>query len=135
MEKNNTLIDGADFTLQGNLNGVLIDLRYLSNVTIKNIQIIGSGVQLNSANNNTISGNLITGGIIFTASDYNNVVGNTFMGNVWGVYLFQAYNNSFYDNSFINNTNHVYDNIWGNPWLTQLNFMNSWDMAEAGLLE
>jgi parallel beta-helix repeat protein len=132
VERNNTVLDGANFTLQGILNEVLIDIRHIKNVTIKNIQIIGSGIQLLGANNNTIFRNLITGGISFLGSNYNIIVGNTFLGNVWGIYLHQSYNNSFYDNSFINNTEHVHDNIWDQPYYPWLLSINFWDNGTTG---
>jgi parallel beta-helix repeat protein len=136
VERDNIVIDGADFRIQGNGAEVGIDITYRNNVTIKNIQIIGAGIHLVGANNNTIFGNLIANnhhGIGFYGeSNYNKIIGNTLMDNERGIYFSQSYNNSIYDNSFINNTRQVYDSVWEQPWYPQLLSVNFWDNCTTG---
>lgn len=136
VERDNIVIDGADFRIQGNGAEVGIDITYRNNVTIKNIQIIGAGIHLVGANNNTIFGNLIANnhhGIGFYGeSNYNKIIGNTLMDNERGIYFSQSYNNSIYDNSFINNTRQVYDSVWEQPWYPQLLSVNFWDNGTTG---
>jgi parallel beta-helix repeat protein len=136
VERDNIIIDGADFNIQGNGAEVGIDITYRNNVTIKNIQIIGAGIHLVGANNNTIFRNLIASnhhGISFLGeSNYNKIIGNTLMDNERGVYFHQSYNNSIYDNSFINNTKQVYDSIWEQPWYPHALSVNFWDNGTTG---
>jgi len=136
VERDNILIDGADFTLQGNGAEVGIDITYRNNVTIKNIQIIGAGIHLVGANNNTIFRNLIASnhqGISFLGeSNYNKIIGNTLMDNERGIYFHQSYNNSIYGNSFVNNTKQVYDSIWEQPWYPHALSVNFWDNGTTG---
>jgi parallel beta-helix repeat protein len=136
VERDNIIIDGANFRLHGKGAEVGIDITYRNNVTIKNIQIIGAGIHLVGANNNTIFRNLIANnhhGIGFYGeSNYNKIIGNTLMDNERGIYFSQSYNNSIYDNSFINNTRQVYDIVWEQPWYPQLLSVNFWDNGTTG---
>ena len=62
IERDNIMVDGAGYTLQGTGSGTGIDLSWRSNVTIKNMEIkaFEYGILLSFAPNNTISGNKIT---------------------------------------------------------------------------
>ena len=62
IERDNIVVDGAGYTLQGTGSGYGIELSYRSNVTIKNMEIknFEIGILLSFAPNNTISGNKIT---------------------------------------------------------------------------
>jgi parallel beta-helix repeat protein len=74
IERNNTIVDGAGYTLQSSATGTGIDLSGRENVTVQNTQIkaFGYGILLGSSSNNSISGNTITnnswGGIGLDAS-------------------------------------------------------------------
>jgi parallel beta-helix repeat protein len=63
VERDNIVIDGAGFTLQGNGSHSGIEMSYRGNVTVSNIHIDSffHGVFSYNSNNNTISGNTITG--------------------------------------------------------------------------
>jgi len=91
VDRDNIVIDGAGYILQGNGSGVGIlgitgvSLDYRSNVTIKNIQIKNffSGIWLRDSSNNTISGNKIIEnhfGISISGS-FNVISGNTITNN------------------------------------------------------
>jgi parallel beta-helix repeat protein len=65
VERDNIVLDGASFTLQGNGSHAGIDMSYRVNVTVSNIYIKSffHGVFSYNSNNNTISENTITGNI------------------------------------------------------------------------
>ncbi|MDH5450690.1 MAG: right-handed parallel beta-helix repeat-containing protein [Candidatus Bathyarchaeota archaeon] len=62
VERDDIVVDGAGYTLQGTGSGTGIDLSWRSNVTIKNMEIkaFEYGILLSFAPNNMISGNKIT---------------------------------------------------------------------------
>jgi len=137
VEMDGIIIDGVDHLLQGNGTGAGISLAYRSNVTIKNIQIsdFNAGIGLYLAYNNTIFRNLLVNnlaGISLMDSNSSNITENTMMDNENGIYFFSCYNNNVHGNSFINNTLHVFDNVWNNPWLPQLLSMNFWNNGTTG---
>jgi len=107
VERDNIVVDGAGYTLQGTRSGKGIDLSGRSNVTIKNTEIksFGHGIVLDSSPNSTVSGNNIT----------NN-------GN--GTLLYNSSNNTIYHNNFVNNTRQVYDISWDYPFTPSINV---WD--------
>jgi parallel beta-helix repeat protein len=98
VDRNNIVIDGAGYILQGNGSGVGIlgitgiSLDYRSNVTIKNIQIKNFyfGIWLRDSSNNIISGNNIT--------------------NNYGITIYDSSGNTFFHNNLINNQNQIY--LW-----------------------
>ena len=97
MEKNDIVVDGASYTLQGIGNGTGIYLRKRTNVTIQNIAIknFTNGIYLKGsftqkAINNKILGNIVTDntvGILLDSSRYN-VLRNNRMSN--NTYNFKA---------------------------------------------
>jgi len=116
VERDNIVIDGAGYTLQGTgigpYNGV--DLNGRSNVTIKNIIIITFyyGIRLDNSSNNNISGNKITNnrdGIWLSSSSNNSICRNNITGNArYGIKLSSSYNNRISGNNITNNL----DGIW-----------------------
>lgn len=91
IEKNSTILDGAEHSLQGtntaSSNGIYLSGNY--NVTIKNIDIKGfeSGILLDAY------------------STYNNIIGNTVESNVYGVNCWAyADNNSIIGNNITGNS-------------------------------
>jgi parallel beta-helix repeat protein len=80
IERDNIVLDGAGFTIQGSENG--ISLTSMSNVAIQNtnIRYFPYGIWVSYSSNNSISGNNITnseyGILLDYSSNYNSVNGN-----------------------------------------------------------
>ena len=122
VQRDNIVLDGADYILQGTGSGRGIDLSWRSNVTIKNMKIrdfyygikLSSswsnsisgnnianndyGIRLSNSSNNIVSGNHITAnnydGIGLTdSSNYNSISGNNITVNNWiGISLIDSSN-------------------------------------------
>jgi len=123
VDRDNIVIDGAGFALQGTAAYISrgIDLSSRSNVTVKNMEIRNfmDGIYLVPSSNNTITGNYITANTdsgIWTAGVSNNITGNHIANNNIGI-LFEGSHDLIYHNNFINNTKQVEDMCWTNPWL------------------
>jgi len=89
VERNNIIVDGAGYTLEGMELGLALNLT-TSNATIKNIHIINwdAGI-LGVYTNNTIMENLITGcdfGIKIYTDNYN-IIGNYIGNNGEGIHI------------------------------------------------
>jgi len=134
VQRNNTIVNGAGYTLQGTGNGTGIDLSYRSNITIKDVRITGfkHGIDLDFSSNNTMTRNNIANnniGIFLIHSSNNIISGNNVTDNEdYGIWLLNQLNNQtniFYNNNFINNfvlnwdSNNVWDDGYpsgGNYW-------------------
>ena len=112
VERNNIVIDGAGYTLQGTgaWDSKGISLSGRSNVTIKNTEIksFWHGILFDSSSNNTVSGNSITNnddGIRLSNSSDNTISGNNITANEWdGIWLAHSANyNTICGNSITNN--------------------------------
>jgi parallel beta-helix repeat protein len=86
--RNNIVIDGNGYTVQGNQSGNGISLTGISNATIKNVNIqqFQYGIFLLGSNNNTVSGNNASANIykgiyLYNSSGYNTVSGNNVSAN------------------------------------------------------
>lgn len=146
IERDNTIVDGNGYTLQGMETGTGIALSNRSNVTIKNMKIkaffqgiflfssshntiFGNDITANdnqgiwlrySSNNNSITGNEIVGnsnGITLCwNSSYNNISGNNISDNVVGIRQYKSSYNIIYNNSFIGNKQQVHSDEAVNIW-------------------
>jgi len=110
IERDNIVVDGAGYTVQGTRSGRGIDLAGRSNVTIKNMEIktFRYGVYLYQSSYNTVSGNNITnndwyGIYLHSSSSYNSISGNNVTNNSYGTYLYGSSNNSIAGNNVTNN--------------------------------
>jgi parallel beta-helix repeat protein len=110
IERNNIIVDGAGYTVEGNGSGNGFSLNGISNVTIKNASIKGFtyGIYLESTSYNIISGNNITtsnyDGIGLHDSSNNVICGNRIMSNNWfGIGLYYSSDNSIFCNRLENN--------------------------------
>ncbi|MDH5266148.1 MAG: right-handed parallel beta-helix repeat-containing protein [Candidatus Bathyarchaeota archaeon] len=142
VERDNIVVDGADYTVQGTGNGIGIDLSFRSNVTIKNIEIrkFGYGIYLNHSVSNSIVGSILmaNGGesIRIYESSNNNITRSNIMANdVDGIVLYGSSNNTIANNDIRNNydgirlyessNNIIVGNILGNNyygiWLSSSN--------------
>jgi len=116
VERDNILLDGQGYRLQGTGSGYGITLLGRCNITLINIEINAFviGVWLNSSSsNNTVSGNNIannTYGIYLYASSSNNTVsGNNIANNGYGVILYaSSSNNTVSGNNIANNMYGIY---------------------------
>ncbi len=118
VERDDIVVDGAGYTLQGDGTGIGIYLLLRSNVTIKNMEITNfwAGIQLSFAWNNTISGNNITAwdycGIYITYASHNTISENTITdpidpGYIHGIYLDENSGNNIISGNYI-------DGFWWN---------------------
>ena len=112
VEKDNVIIEGAGYVLQGSGNGSGITLSARRNITIKSLKIktFEMAIYLADSSNNTICGNLIEAngnGIRFsvhaTGSNNNSVCRNNITHNNVGILLYNSLNNTIYENNFTNN--------------------------------
>jgi len=144
VEKDNIVVDGAGYTLQGAGSEKGIDLSDRSNVTIKNmkIRLFENGIWLLWSSNNIISGNNITEnewqGISLDRSSNNIISGNNIGENIFdGIYLYSSSNNSISGNNVAeNNWDGIYlysssnnsisgNNIANNGWGASLYFSSN----------
>ena len=99
VERDNIVVDGVGYTLQGTGSGIGINLTARSNVTIENMEITAFtyGIFLLFSSNNTVSGNNITkndeyGIGLFDYSRYNIISENNITDNWCGIWLCSNYN-------------------------------------------
>jgi len=112
IQRDNIIIDGAGYTLQGPggseyPSGIALTGR--SNVTIKNMKITAFyyGIWLDFSFNSSVSGNNVTanngyGVWLYSSSNNNSVSGNNISNNGDGVVLDFSFNNSVSGNMFAN---------------------------------
>jgi parallel beta-helix repeat protein len=111
VERDNIVVDGIGYTLQGTGSGDGISVLYRSNITIKNIEIkaFNHGIYLEGGSNarHTIFGNILTAnndaGIDVFGSSRNSISGNNITNNGQGVYLRLTGNNIVSENNIANN--------------------------------
>ena len=115
VEKDNIVVDGAGYTLQGDgkISGIWLENR--SNVTIKNMQLthLGEGIRImGNCENNAIIGNNITdighetaaNGIWVTFGASNNTIsGNNITNNYVGIFVYMGGGNIISENYITSN--------------------------------
>ena len=103
VEKDNIVIDGADYTLQGDARGIVLSER--NNVTVKNVKLEmegGYGIYLVDTSNCIISDNTVTGDAynIYLWRSFNNTIeGNTVTNAFRGILIYDSYNNTITGNT------------------------------------
>ena len=110
VERNNIVVDGSGYTLQGQGIGCGFFLDSINNVTIKRtlIKRFSKGIMLNSSSFNVVSENNITDnwdGVDLYWSSSNTISGNDITNNGWGVTLHSSSNNTIITNNI---TKHLY---------------------------
>ncbi len=139
VEKNNIIIDGNGYTLEGLGFGTGISLCGRENVTVKNLQIknfsvgislggLGSFSYYNNIANNNITKNTCNGLYLDYYSNYNNITYNILAENNNGIYLYCSSNNNISRNNIIANS---YDGISlsyssNDNLITENNIERSW---------
>ena len=113
VQRDNIVVDGAGYTIQGAQNGTGIDLTGRHNVTIENIEIkaFAFGIRLYLSSKITISGNNITSndyGIKLEGSS-NNIISRNNITNIHrGIWLQGSPNNTLSGNNITNNNQGIY---------------------------
>lgn len=108
IERDNIVVDGAGYVLQGD-NAIGLSLLHRTNVTAKNLRIIGFllGIKLEYSKNSVVSYNTITNnghyGIWLQHSDDNTILGNVIANTNYGIYLEASSNNTLSNNIATNN--------------------------------
>jgi parallel beta-helix repeat protein len=108
VEKDDVVIDGAGYILQGNGSGYGIFLIHRSYVTIRNMEIeeFDSGIRLYGGSNNTMYGNEIVNnkeGIYLDHSENNTISGNNITNNDKSIQVILSLNNLLRNNRMNNN--------------------------------
>ena len=121
VERNNIIIDGNGYTVQGNNSGNLyaydesdgLNLTDISNVTIENTNIenFQNGIFLLGSNNNVISGNNATANVVGIFLDFssnnNDISGNNATANrQYGMYIQYSSSNTVSGNDATANTDY-----------------------------
>ena len=115
VEKDDVVVDGAGYGLQGTGIGTGISLDGRINVTVQNIYVRNFfyGIYLDSSYNNNLSNNSVTGnfyGVYLFASFNNTIIGSDISGNDYpGVWLRSSSNNEIRENRINGN---LQDGIW-----------------------
>jgi len=104
VERNDIVVDGSGYTLQGQGIGNGFYLDSINNVTIKRtlIKRFSRGIMLNSSSFNVVSENNITDnwdGVVLSWSSNNTISGNDITNNGWGIYLRSSSNNTIITNN------------------------------------
>jgi len=141
IERNNMMLDGAGYTLQGPENGTGINLSGTNNVTIKNTHIkdFVTGIEVSFSNYNSISGNNITAnneyGIVLVFSSSNSISGNNITNSGYGILLGSSSSNSIFHNNFINNAQQAYSidsvNVWDDGYPSGGNYWSDYTSTDA----
>jgi parallel beta-helix repeat protein len=160
VEKDNIVIDGEGYTVEGPTTGTGIDLSGRSNVTTKNMEIQefefgiyldtsssntilasnisnnDEGISLHYSSSNTIYGNNITtnvyDGIYLHSSSYNSISGNNITANTFdGVYLYSSSNNTISGNNIANNGWGVTSYYSSDNRIFHNNFISNFEQADS----
>ena len=114
VEKDNIVVDGAGYTLQGNGDGRGVEIRWHG--TVQNLQIINFNRGISAVANNTILGNYIAdcdAGIWIIGGANNYIKNNTFANNINPISIaYSGGNHVITENSFINGTFII---VWMTP--------------------
>jgi parallel beta-helix repeat protein len=105
VERDNIVVDGADYTVEGTGVEYGFSLYGITNVTIKstNIKSFGVGIRLEGSSGNNISENNITNNMVGIRLEYssnNSVSGNNITNNEYGIDLGFSHNNGIVGNVF-----------------------------------
>jgi parallel beta-helix repeat protein len=110
IQRNDTILNGNGYTLQGPGNGTGLLLSGLRNATIGNITVVNFtyGIFLNCSDNNTLSGCTVAGNKedgIHLESSSSNVISdnNVTVNDEAGIYLYASSGNTLSDNLLSNN--------------------------------
>jgi parallel beta-helix repeat protein len=109
VQRDDIVVDGTGYLLQGNGTGKGIVLTSVTNVTIRNMTLrnLRFGIYLNQSSGNTITQNDITNtevGVFSESSSNNDIDGNDITGNSQGIVLIEYSNhNNIVENRILEN--------------------------------
>ena len=109
VERDDIVVDGAGYSLQGTGSGYGISLSDRSNVTIKNMQVkaFGYAISLSSSSDSNVTGNNLTNnqlGIWIGHSSNNTIYGNNITANYdQGIFLYYSPKNALFGNNITAN--------------------------------
>jgi parallel beta-helix repeat protein len=116
VERDNIVLNGAGYTIQGTGSGIGISLAGRTSATVQDttIKAFDNGIMLSSSSSNSIAGNNIThnklDGILLSSSSSNSIAGNNITSSSsYGVYLYSSSNNSIAGNNI---TRSSFDGIY-----------------------
>jgi parallel beta-helix repeat protein len=140
VERDNIVVDGAGYLLQGTGSVRGIDLSHRSNVTIKNMQIggrFGCGIYLQNSSNNTITENNIANnmdGICLQLSSNNRISANYLIDNLrFGIMIQDSSNNNIIsENNVIDNGGGISIYSSSNNRLINNNMKNDYNFEVYG---
>ena len=110
LQKNNTVVDGNGYTLEGNGISYGFDLSKTKNITIKNTKIsnFSAGIRLYYSTNATLINNTMKKcvyGILLNKSPYSKISNNTIESNHWdGIFLTHSEGSVINDNIILNHS-------------------------------
>lgn len=150
VERDNIVVDGAGYVVQGGGGGRGIDLSDRTNVTVKNMEIktFNTGIFLSSSINNTVVRNNITNngdyGIRLDSCSGNSIYGNNIKENSLAVYFHSSEDNIVSENNIADNSYGIYlyqsssntfslNNIDGNTYGILLSYCSHNTMAGNNL--
>ena len=113
IQRNNTVLDGKGYSIQGDGTGQGISLYNVENITIKNTRIteFSRGIHLGHSSKNTITNNTLTNntyGILANRSPETTIANNVIQDNKWdGIFITAS------PNSLIINNNVANQSKWG----------------------
>jgi parallel beta-helix repeat protein len=96
VERDDIVIDGAGYSVQGSGSGTGMQLVDRSNVTVRSLEVrgFGQGIRLEDASHNTIVANNVTGNeygiVLYDSSSHNTLRQNAASGNTYNLGLFTA---------------------------------------------
>jgi parallel beta-helix repeat protein len=107
IERDNIVVDGANYSVLGMGAGSGIRVESAYTVTIKNLRITNfyTGISVNASLNIVLLGNVVTEshhGIYLRDTCYSNISGNYITDNEFGIYLYGSSNNLISDNDIAN---------------------------------
>lgn len=144
VERDDIVVDGAGYALQGTGTGIGIIISEESNITIRNanVRTFDLGIDLNATSNNLIYDNNLKDnrfGIHLLLADNNTLTENNVVDNDQGIILYMSRDNVISENTVSGNWDHsiyldmsfsnkIYHNTFldnGSPYIYQSN--NIWD--------
>jgi len=110
IQRNNTIIDGKDFTLEGNGTDSGIYSRGTHNLTVRNLRItkFSRGVYIQESPNSKITSNIVTNctyGLLIDRSPQTTITDNIVTNNAWDGIFITASPNSVLTNNTVANHN------------------------------